>query len=66
MTLKSTIVSILDRDDLKQIVDAYGIDDVDRRSAKAMRAALSRSRRVTLEELLGKLYKATLQQVCER
>ena len=29
MTLKSTVLSILDRDDLKQIVDAYGIDDVD-------------------------------------
>ena len=48
MQLKSKILSVLERGTLKRIVNALNIE-VDRRSAEAMRAALSRSRRVAAE-----------------
>lgn len=63
MQLKSTILRLLSRRTLKRIVDALEID-VDRRSAEAMRAALSRSRRVTEEALLDHMLKEEIKALC--
>jgi hypothetical protein len=65
MNLKAAIVSALDRDDLKRVLDALNIDGVDRRNAQAMRSALTGSRRVSPEILLESLPKANIQQVCD-
>jgi len=51
MQAKSTILRFLSRRTLKRIVDGLEFE-VDRRSAEAMRAALSRSRKVAKENLL--------------
>jgi hypothetical protein len=64
MQLKSTILSGLGLRTLKRIVDALEID-VDRRSVEAMRAVLSRSRKVTAEDLLGHMRKDEMKTVCE-
>ena len=53
MKLKPAILALLDRHDLKRLVDDLGIADVDRRSAEAMRAALARSHKAQPEMLLG-------------
>jgi hypothetical protein len=63
MQLKSTILPVLGRRTLKRIVDALEID-VDRRSAEAMRAALSRSRRVAEEDLLHHMLKEEIKVLC--
>jgi hypothetical protein len=63
--LKSAILSTLDRDQLKRIADRLDLTDVDRRSADAMREALSRSRKATPEGLLACLDKPALKIVCE-
>ena len=65
MKLKSAILSVLGLRPLKQIVDTLEID-VDRRSVEAMRAVLSRSRKVTAEDLLRNLRKDEIKAVCER
>lgn len=65
MTLKTTILDALSRDDLKQIVDDLGIDGVDRRSVEGMRQKLSRTRSVSPEDLLGYLRKDEIKAVCE-
>ncbi len=65
MTLKSTILSVLNRDAVKSILDALEIDGVDRRSVEAMRSTLSRSRRASPQVLLSYLRKEELQEVCE-
>jgi hypothetical protein len=64
MQLKSTILRLLSRRALKRIVDALEID-VDRRSVEAMRAALSRSRRVAAEDLLHHMLKNEIRALCE-
>jgi type I restriction enzyme M protein len=64
MNLKATIVSALDRDDLKRLLDALNIDGVDRRNVQAMRSAITGSRRVSPEILLESLPKQIIQQVC--
>ena len=63
MQLKSKILSVLERGTLKRIVNALNIE-VDRRSAEAMRAALSRSRRVAAEDLLEQMLKAEIRALC--
>ena len=65
MQLKTAILHSLAREDLKQILDDLGMDGVDRRSADAMRTALGRTRRLSLEGLLGYLRKDALQAICE-
>ena len=64
MNLKSTILSVLGRATLRQIVESMEIEDVDRRNVEAMRAALSRSRRVTAEDVLGYLRKDEIKAAC--
>ena len=63
MQLKSTILPVLGRRTLKRIVDSLEID-VDRRSVEAMRAALSRSRRVAAEDLLHHMLKDEIRALC--
>lgn len=65
MKLKAAVLSVLGRDGLKEIVDDLEIDGVDRRSVQALRAALSRSRRVTPDVLLDYLSKDELHDVCD-
>ncbi|MEX1027782.1 MAG: N-6 DNA methylase [Candidatus Paceibacterota bacterium] len=65
MTLKTTILETLSRDDLKRILDDLGIDGVDRRSVEGMRAKLSRARSVSAADLLGYLRKDEIKEVCE-
>jgi hypothetical protein len=63
MQLKSRILSVMGRRTLKRIVDDLEID-VDRRSAEAMRSALSRSRKVAAEDLLQYMLKAEIKALC--
>lgn len=63
MQLKSKILAVLGRRTLRRIVDAMEID-VDRRSAEAMRSALSRSRRVAADDLLPHMLKAEIRALC--
>jgi hypothetical protein len=65
MQLKSEILSVLAPRTLKRIVDALDID-VDRRSAEAMRTALSRSRKVAGEDLLHHALKHEIRALCGR
>jgi hypothetical protein len=65
MKLKSVILSVLGLRPLRHLVDALEID-VDRRSVEAMRAVLSRSRKVATEDLLQNLRKDEIKVVCER
>ena len=62
--IKSIILSVLDRDALKYMVDALEIDGADRRKPDEMAAALSRARRVKPEDLLQYMYKDEIQEVC--
>ncbi|MFZ0134780.1 MAG: hypothetical protein WAK95_19750 [Desulfobacterales bacterium] len=55
MKLKQAILTIMDRDTLKALVDDLEIEGVDRRSVEEMRAKLSRSRRAAPEMLLAHL-----------
>jgi hypothetical protein len=65
MKLKTAILYSLAREDLKQILDDLALDGVDRRSADAMRTALDRTRRLSLEGLLGYLRKDALRAICQ-
>ncbi len=65
MKLKPVILSVLSRDNLKNIIDDLGIDGVDRRSAQAMRARLSRSPKVTPEDLLAQMRKEQINEICQ-
>ncbi|MBW2339963.1 MAG: hypothetical protein JRF50_06385 [Deltaproteobacteria bacterium] len=65
MKLKKAILSILNRDGLRYIVDDFEMDGVDRRSVKEMRSALSRSRKIKPDLLLDYLYESQIKEVCE-
>jgi len=65
MNLKKAILSVLNRDGLRHIVDDFEMDGVDRRSVKEMRGALSRSRKVKPDLLLDYLYEYQIKEVCE-
>lgn len=65
MKLRKTILSVLNRDGLRQILDDFELVDVDKRSPKAMRKALSRSRTAKPELLLDYLYEYQVKEVCE-
>ncbi len=63
MTLKSAILSILGRDDLRWIVDSLEIDNVDRRNMADMRAALANDPNLSGEQLLRFLSSDMLRQL---
>lgn len=65
MKLKKTILSVLNRDGLRQILDDFEFIGVDKRSPEAMRKVLSRSRTVKPELLLDYLYEYQIKEVCE-
>ena len=65
MKLKRAVLEAMDREALKAAVDSLQLADVDRRSAKAMRTRLSRTRRATPDALLAKLRVADVRRVCE-
>jgi hypothetical protein len=65
MNLKHAILEELTRDSLKQICERLEINDVDRRSAEAMRTRLSRLRRARPEVLLGYLREDEVKAVAE-
>ena len=65
MSLKSTILSVLDREDLKRLLDSLNLNGVDRRNVDAMRSALSSARKISPAELLENLRKPEIQQVCD-
>jgi len=65
MSLKKTILSVLSRDTLKALVDAFEIDAADRRSVDAMRAALSKSRKATPAAILENLSADEVREVAE-
>ncbi len=64
--LRTAVLAILTRDDLKYIVDDLELDGVDRRSAEGMRTAVGQCQRVSVGDLLGYLLKDQLKQVCEK
>lgn len=65
MKLKKAILSILNRDALRHIVNDFEMEGVDRRSAKEMSGALSGSRKVKPDLLLDYLYEYQIKEVCE-
>ena len=65
MRLKTAILSILDREDLKRLLDSLNLNGVDRRNVQAMKSALSDSRQASPEILLESLRKQDIQQVCD-
>jgi len=65
MSLKKTILSVLSRDTLKALVDAFEVDAADRRSVDAMRAALSKSRKATPAAILESLSADEVREVAE-
>lgn len=65
MNLKHTIIDVLDRDTLKQIVADLELEAADRRSIDALATTVSRSRRATPEVLLEYLGEPQVKAVCE-
>ena len=66
MKFKSAILTIMDRDSLKAVVDTLEIEAVDRRSVEDMRAKVSRSRRAEPAVLLAHLSEKQVKAVCEQ
>lgn len=66
MNLKQVILSRLDRDTMKRVLDELGIEDgVDRRSVEAMSALLSRKGRASPAVLLGYLNEYNVKIICD-
>jgi adenine-specific DNA-methyltransferase len=66
MTLKKAILEVMDRDDLKVVIDDFELECTDRRSREEMEGLISRSRRVGPGDLLQYLSESQVKQVCER
>jgi predicted DNA-binding transcriptional regulator YafY len=66
MKLKQAILTVMDRDTFKAVVEALEIDDVDRRIVEDMQARVSRSHRATPEVLLEYLNEWQVKAVCEQ
>ncbi len=65
MNLKKAIISVLNREGLKQVLENLEIEGIDKRSIDEMRKALSRSRQANPEFLLECLYEYQVKEVCE-
>jgi len=65
MKLKQYILTILNRDILKVIVDDLELNEVDRRSSEEMATKLARTRRATPELLLDYLTEKQVKAICE-
>ena len=65
MKLKHAILSVMDRDTLKAILEELALDSVDRRSKNDMVVKLSRARRATPKVLLNHLRENEIKTVCE-
>jgi hypothetical protein len=66
MKLKQAILTIMDRETLKAVVDDLEIEDVDCRSAEDMRSKLSRRRSAEPAVLLAHLTEKQVKAVCEQ
>ncbi len=66
MKLKQVILTIMDRDTLKAVVDDLEIEGVDRRSVEDMRSKVSRNRQAVPETLLSHLNAKQVKAVCEQ
>ena len=65
MKLKQAALQAMSRDEVKAVVLALDIEDVDRRKVEDMRARLSRTPRATAELLLNHLAETRVKAVCE-
>jgi adenine-specific DNA-methyltransferase len=65
LNLKRQILSQMTRDQLKEVIEAVALTDVDKRSAEAMRAKLSRAHRVTPAVLLERLSEGEVKDLCD-
>lgn len=65
MNLKRQILRQMTRDQLKEVIEALDVTDVDKRSADAMRAKLSRGHRATAAVLLERLSEAEVKDLCD-
>lgn len=64
MKLKQAILTIMDRDTFKAVVDGLEIEHVDCPSVEEMRARVSRSRRAEPEMLLSHLSEQQVKAAC--
>ena len=65
MKLKQAALQAMSRDEVKAVILALDITDVDRRKVEDMRARLSRTPRATAELLLNHLAETRVKAVCE-
>ena len=65
MKLKQAALQAMSRDEVKAVILALDIKDVDRRKAEDMRARLSRTPRATAELLLNHLAETGVKAVCD-
>lgn len=66
MKLKEAALGVMQRDDLKAVVQEYEIEGVDLRSREEMADALRAAKRVRVDALLEYLDKSQVKAVCER
>jgi len=65
LNLKRQILSQMTRDQLKEVIEALDVTDVDKRSADAMRARLSRGHRATAAVLLERFSETEVKDLCD-
>ena len=66
MSLKKKVLDLMLLPELKATAKAFEIKDVDRRSNRALRQALSKSRAATVELLLAKVPERRIKDICEQ
>lgn len=66
MSRKQEILSLLRRDELRALVNALDLTDIDRRSPDAMRQALLSHDAATIPVLLEPLSEADIKEICEQ
>jgi hypothetical protein len=63
--LKSVIVRAMSRDELKNVIELWAIDTVDRRNRGSMARSVGKRHDIDAEFLLGQLPEAKVKDVCE-